>query len=93
MISRLGKLFRRRTAVQTGRQNPVFLSTVDMSSKIYDGIPLRNFIGDETRDALARELFLEINEICNALDPVAEAPFPVRSTRSFTSSRDGSREP
>ena len=71
MTSRLGKLFRRRTAVQTGRENPTLLSTVDMSSKIYDGIPLKNFIGDGTRAALARELFLEINEICNAFDPVA----------------------
>ena len=71
MTSRLGKLFRRRTAVQSGRQNPALLSTIDMSSKIYDGIPLKNFIGDDTRAALARELFLEINEICNAFDPVA----------------------
>ncbi len=70
MTSRLGKLFRHRTAVQTGRQNPVFLATVDMSSKIYDGIPLSNFIGDDTKNDLARELFLEINEICNAFDPV-----------------------
>lgn len=71
MTSRLGNLFRRRTAVQTGRQNPVLLSTVDMSSKIYDGIPLRNFVDDATRKSLARELFLEINEICNAFEPVA----------------------
>ncbi len=70
MTSRLGKLFRHRTAVQTGRQNPVFLATVDMSSKIYDGIPLKNFVGDDERDALARELFLEINLICNAYEPV-----------------------
>ena len=71
MTSRLGKLFRRRTAAQSHRQNPVLLSTVELSSKIYDGIPLKNFIGDDTRAALARELFLEINEICNAFDPVA----------------------
>jgi hypothetical protein len=70
MTSRLGNLFRRRTAVQSGRQNPVLLSTVDISSKIYDGIPLRNFIGDDARGTLARELFLEINGICNAFDPV-----------------------
>lgn len=70
MTSRLGKLFGRRTAIETGRQNPVLLSTVEMSSKIYDGIPLRNFIGEEKRGALARQLFLEINEICNAFDPV-----------------------
>ena len=71
MTSRLGNMFRRRTAIETGRQNPVLLSTVDMSSKIYDGIPLKNFIGEDKRDALARELFLEINLICNAYDPVA----------------------
>lgn len=70
MTSRLGKLFRRRTAIETGRQNPVLLSTVDLSSKIYDGIPLKNFIGDDQRGTLARELFLEINLICNAYDPV-----------------------
>ncbi len=71
MTSRLGNLFRRRTAIEAGRQNPVLLSTVDMSSKIYDGIPLKNFIGDDERGALARELFLDINLICNAYDPVA----------------------
>lgn len=71
MTSRLGNLFRRRTAVQSGRQNPVMLSTVDMSSKIYAGIPLRNFIGGDARGALARQLFLEINEICNAFDPIS----------------------
>lgn len=47
------------------------LSTVEMSSKIYDGIPLRNFIGDDRKNALARELYLDINQICNAFDPVA----------------------
>jgi len=31
---------------------------------------LRNFIADDKRGALARELFLEINGICNAFDPV-----------------------
>ena len=71
MTSRLGNLFRRRTAIEAGRQNPVLLSTVDMSSKIYDGIPLKNFIEDDERGALARELFLDINLICNAYDPVA----------------------
>lgn len=71
MTSRLGNLFRRRTAVQAGRQNPVLLSTVSLSSKIYDEIPLRDFIGADTSAALARNLFLEITEITNAFDPVA----------------------
>ncbi len=60
----------RQTAVQTGRQNPVLLSTVDKSSIIYDQIPLKNFIGDDTRTVLARNLYLDINEICNSFDPV-----------------------
>jgi len=80
MTSRLGNLFRRRTAVQSGRQNPVLLSTVDMSSKIYDGIPLRNFIEEEERGSLARQLFLEINEICNAFDPVEACREKIAST-------------
>ena len=71
MSSRLGNLFRRRTAVQTGLKNPVLLSTVNKSAKIYDQIPLRNFIGDDTRSELARILYLETNEICNSFDPVA----------------------
>ena len=78
MTSRLGNLFRRQTAVQTerqtavqtGRQNPVLLSTVDKSSIIYDQIPLKNFVGDDTRGELARNLYLVINEICNSFDPV-----------------------
>ena len=66
MTSRLGNLFRRQTAVQTerqtavqtGRQNPVLLSTVDKSSIIYDQIPLKNFVGDDARGVLARNLYL-----------------------------------
>jgi hypothetical protein len=41
----------RQTAVQTGRQNPVLLSTVDKSSIIYNQIPLRNFGGDDKGSA------------------------------------------
>jgi hypothetical protein len=59
--------------VQTGRQNPVLLSAVDKSSKIYDKIPLRNFIGDDARGELARELYLQIYEICNSLEPIASS--------------------
>ena len=78
MTSRLGNLFRRQTAVQTerqtavqtGRRNPVLLSTVDKSSIIYDQIPLKNFVGDDARGVLARNLYLVINEICNSFDPV-----------------------
>ncbi|MFQ6006902.1 MAG: hypothetical protein ACE5OQ_15535 [Woeseia sp.] len=70
MTSRLGNLFRRRTAVQRGRQNPILLSAVDKSSEIYDQIPLSNFIGDDTRGMLARQLYLETNLICNSLEPV-----------------------
>ena len=48
----------------------MLLSTVDKSSIIYDQIPLKNFVGDDARGVLARNLYLVINEICNSFDPV-----------------------
>ncbi|MFQ5549269.1 MAG: hypothetical protein ACE5FV_13320 [Woeseia sp.] len=71
MTNRLGNLFRRRTAIQAGRQNPILLSAVDKSSEIYDQIPLRHFIGADTRGSLGRQLYLETNLLCNSLEPVA----------------------
>lgn len=71
MLKWLGRTFSIRTAVQAGRENPVLLSTVKKSSIIYDQIPLRDFISDEEGNELARSLYLEINEICNSILPVA----------------------
>jgi len=62
-------LFGTRTAVEEQRQNPALEATVRQSSQIYDRIPLRDFIGDDKRAELGRELYLKINRICNASQP------------------------
>jgi hypothetical protein len=66
-----GRLFGARTAVEEGRQNPALEATVRESALIYDRIPLRNFIGEARRAELGRELYLEINRICNSRQPAA----------------------
>lgn len=66
----LDNLFSKRTAEKSGRENPVMLATVERSGRIYSQIPLGNLIDDAAKDALSRRLFLEINEICNSVDPV-----------------------
>lgn len=71
MVSWLGELFKSRTAVQAGRENPILKNTVRRSAQIYKRSPLRDFISKDTQEALSRRLYLDINEICNALDPVA----------------------
>jgi hypothetical protein len=45
-------------------------AVVRKSAVIYDQIPLREHITAETRDDLARQLFLDIHGICNAADPI-----------------------
>ena len=59
-----------RTAVEASRENPVLHAVVKKSAVIYDEIPLRDFITEETRSELGRQLFLDINGICNAADPI-----------------------
>jgi len=70
VIRWLGGLFGARTAVEAGRDNPILRSVVNKAAVIYDQIPLRDFITDEDRNELSRQLFLEINGICNAADPI-----------------------
>lgn len=70
MFAWLGKLFSPRTAAEAARKNPVLAAAVKKSSLIYNQIPLRDFVSEETRKSLARQLYLEINEICNAIEPV-----------------------
>lgn len=41
------------------------------ASLIYDRIPLREFVSEERRVELSRELYLTINRICNAREPSA----------------------
>jgi hypothetical protein len=54
------------------RKNPVIDAAVRQASLIYDEIPLKDFIDEERRSVLARELFLEVNRICNTINPEAE---------------------
>ena len=68
VISWLKGLMGGRTAIEENRSNPVLQAVVRKSAEIYEQIPLRDFITESEREALARELFLEINRICNATD-------------------------
>ena len=68
----LGNLFGRRTAVQSKRHNPVLDFAVQRAAETYNEIPLREFIDEERRAKLARELFLEVNRICATADPLTE---------------------
>ena len=63
-------MFGGRTAVEARRDNPVLHAVVRKSSVLYEQIPLKDYITEETRDDLGRLLFLEIDAICNAADPV-----------------------
>ena len=70
MIRWLGSLYGARTAIEASRDNPILRSVVNKAAVIYDQIPLRDFITDEDRNEFSRQLFLEINGICNAVDPI-----------------------
>ncbi len=70
MSNWLGRLFGRRTAAEERRRNPALAAATRASAEIYDRIPLRDFIDDSRRVELARKLYLEINSVCNATDPV-----------------------
>ena len=70
MLGRLRRIFTRQTAVEANRENPVLHTVVRKSAVIYDQIPLRDYITEETRSELGRQLFLKINAVCNAADPI-----------------------
>ena len=70
MLGRLRKIFSGKTAIEVSRDNPVLHAVVRKSAVIYDKIPLRDYITEETRSELGRRLFLEINAVCNAVDPI-----------------------
>ena len=71
MFAWIRKLIGTRTAVQKNRANPVMRATVQKSAEIYNRIPLSDFISEEERSELSRRLYLDINSICNAADPVS----------------------
>jgi hypothetical protein len=49
-----------RTAAAVGRENPILDAAVKKSAVIYDEISLRDYITEEKRAELGRQLFLEI---------------------------------
>lgn len=71
MFRWIGRLFGERTAAEKQRQNPALDEAVQQSAEIYEQLPLRDVIDESRRNELARELFLEINRICNASNPVS----------------------
>lgn len=71
MFSWLRRWFGARTAVEKQRQDPVLRSVVQKSAQIYDRIPLRDFISEERRTQMARELYLLVNRICSAKNPAS----------------------
>ncbi len=68
VISWLTGLFGGSTAIEANRRNPVLMAAVQKSAEIYEQTPLRELISEAEREELARELYLEINRICNATD-------------------------
>ena len=70
MFTWLARMFGFRSAVESRKENPVLLATVRRAAQIYDEIPLRDFIDAETSERLARDLYLEINALCNAGSPL-----------------------
>lgn len=71
MFDWLKRKINKTTAIDANQSNPALQDAVRNSAEIYDVIPLRKFITKEQREDLARELYLEINSICNARDPIA----------------------
>ena len=70
MLGWFGRLFRGRTAADKDRQNPAVRAAVQESAQVYNRTPLRELIDEDRREVLARELWLEINHVCNMIDPV-----------------------
>lgn len=69
MFGWFGKLFGGRTAARKGRENPVVEAAAEASARVYERLHLKDFIDDARRAELARELFLDINRVCNSAEP------------------------
>lgn len=65
------KLFAKQTAVESQKKNPVLAAVVQESALVYDRLPLKNLINEARRSELARAIFLDVNSICNTVEPVA----------------------
>ncbi len=70
MFEWISKIFGGQSAVEARRDNPVLAATVKKSSKIYGYLPLNQFIDRDTSDQLARKFYIEIDTVCNAVDPL-----------------------
>lgn len=71
VFDRLRRLFTARTAVREIRDNPALKATVSRASEIYTETPLAGLLDDSAKSALSRQLYLELNDICNATEPKA----------------------
>lgn len=66
----LRKLFGVRTAVQSGREDPVLHAAVAESALIYQRIPLCEFVDEATRRKLSRQLYLLMSGVSRSIDPI-----------------------
>jgi hypothetical protein len=65
----IGKIFGNDGQDGPGRGDSPLDATVRRSAKIYEEIPLREYIDEERQNELARELFLEASGLFNAAEP------------------------
>jgi len=65
----LRRLFSRKSAADAARRNPDLRQVVQEASEIESRLPLRDYVDEPRRSVLARELFLELHGIFNALEP------------------------
>ena len=70
MFKWVNRIFSGRSAVDARRDNPVLAATVKKSAEIYDYLPLNQFIDRDLSDQLARQIYIEIDTVCNAHDPL-----------------------
>jgi hypothetical protein len=67
----LGRLLSEPSAVEARRDNPVLAAAALKSAEIYDYLPLNQFIDHDLSDRLARQIYIEIDTVCNAYEPLA----------------------
>lgn len=70
MFDWFGRLFGGRSAVEERRQNPILAAAIELSALVYSRIPLYKMIDATRRAELAKDLYLEINELCNSRAPI-----------------------
>ena len=71
IFAKLRDFFFSRTAARSRRESPLFRASVVKASEVYAETPLDGLIDSETKQSLARQLYLELDEICSATDPKA----------------------